>query len=152
MTTTTGPLAATPDQLVGSLAEERELNRLEELLVDRSGSGLWWSAMARRVEATIDAIWAERTAPEGTMSLHAEITAEEPRLVPALARLEADRLALVEEFTSLRMLVSASVGEPGGVARVIAATTEVIALFRSYQRRARAVVYDAYYVDLGVGG
>ncbi|MBI1376284.1 MAG: hypothetical protein GC157_02195 [Frankiales bacterium] len=152
MTAVTGAMPGAPDRLVGSLAEERELTRLEELLVDRSGSGMWWSAMARRVEATIDAIWADRAAPEGTMALHEEIKAEQPRLAPVLARLEADRLALVDEFTALRMLVSQSVGESGGVARVIAATTEVIALFRSYQRRARAVVYDAYCVDLGVGG
>jgi hypothetical protein len=139
-----------PDQAVRLSAGpslEHEISRLSELLVDRSGSGAWWAAMAQRVESLSRALWETN----GAGDLHVDITSDEPRLVPAVARLEAEHAMISTEISGLRTLISRHAGDRGAVAVVVARSTEVIALIRAHQRRAREVVHEAWSVDLGGG-
>ncbi len=140
-------VADSPVRLAVGPSLEQVMTRLNELLVDRSGSATWWAAMASRVETLSRSLWEYR----GSGELHAEITTDEPRLVPAVARLEAEHEMLTSELTGLRSLISKHAGDRGSVAVIVARSTEVIALIRAHQRRSREVVHEAWSVDLGGG-
>jgi hypothetical protein len=139
-----------PDQAVRLSAGpslEHEISRLSELLVDRSGSGTWWAAMAQRVESLSRSLWEDR----GADGIHVDITTDEPRLVPAVRRLEQEHEVITTEIAGLRALISRHAGDRGAVALVVARSTEVIAMIRAHQRRTRDAVHEAWSVDLGGG-
>ena len=127
------------------------LVRLNEVLVVREDSQIWWGAVARTVDDLALALAEHRAVAEGSRGLHDEILEEQPRLTHEVRALERDHAELAEEVAELRALVDESAGTRGGVALVLAASTEVVARIRGHERRLATVLHEAYQRDLGGG-
>jgi len=132
-------------------ADEFSVVPLKQLLSDsvRCGSGVWWAAMARQVEAMDEALQYHRAATEGGHGLHAEVLLQAPRLAPRLTQLDEEHSLLAEHVLALRGAIADAAGQPGAHPDVIASAEDVIDQIRSHQSRAYNVVLDATNVDIG---
>ncbi len=141
-------LAIVPEQATRS-ADEFELADLDRLLAVEAPTALWWAKAAKLVDRLTDRMWEHRTQVEGPHGLHAELIAEQPRVAPAIERLEADHAELAERFTATRSLIGECAGDPDMVPLVKTEIAEIRDQLESHQKRASAVVHEAHNVDIG---
>jgi hypothetical protein len=131
---------------------ERSLARVDELLVGRANTGLWWSALSRAVDDVGRAFAAHRAQGAGPDGLHVQILEQEPRLAFDVRGLERDHEEVAQDIAELRELLVGCPHQPSGMAQALAATTEVVARIRGYQRRLSTVLHEVYLRDLGASG
>ena len=134
------------------LFDDELLHRIEELLALPADTAAWWTALAHRIDQLDAGFWNHRAAMEGPRGLFQDVLRDEPRLAFQVKVLERDLGDIATDIAQLRLLVSASMGTEGGVPRALAGATEATALIRAHHRRIRALIHEAYTIDLGYGG
>ena len=134
-----------------TLSTDQALTYVNGLLVHPADSGAWWTTLARGLNNLTDAMWEEGYLAGGPAGLHQEIMDEQPRLAFQVRRLEREYVDLIDELVELRLLVSTCMGRAGGVAVVLAATTDLVGRIRAHERRSCTLVHEAYQRDLGGG-
>ncbi len=142
------PLSIVPAQPTVS-ADEFELADLDRLLAVEAPTAMWWAKAAKLVDRLTERMWEHRTQVEGPNGLHSELIAEQPRVAPAVERLEADHLDLADRFVATRSLIGECAGDPDMVSLVKTEIAEIKDRLESHQKRASAVVHDAHNVDIG---
>jgi hypothetical protein len=134
------------------LTLERSLGRVNELLVVRSNTDGWWTALRRAIDDVAGALELHRAQGSGPDGLHSAILVQHPRLAFDIRGLERDHDELATDVAELQEIVAGAQRLPGGMAHALAATTEVVARIRGYQRRLSTVLHEAYQRDLGESG
>ncbi len=140
---------ATPGSDLSVSADEFEVAHLERLLATEQPTALWWADLARLVDRLTDRLWEHRTAVEGPGGLHAELLEVQPRLAPAVERLELDHADMADRLVAARTLIGECAGDPDMVPLAMAEIGEIHDRLVSHQKRAATVVHDAHCVDIG---
>jgi hypothetical protein len=144
------PLIAPTGHSPASL--ERSISRVDELLVGRANTDVWWASLVRAVDDVGAAFAFHRAQSAGPDGLHVQILEQEPRLAFDVRGLERDHEEVAQDIAELRELLMGCPHEPSGMAQALAATTEVVARIRGYQRRLSSVLHEVYLRDLGASG
>lgn len=125
--------------------------RIGQLLTESTDTAVWRVALARGVDDLGAALWEHRAALEGQSGLLREIEGDAPRLVFAARLTHRELEELATTLAQVRQTISFSMGRPGGVSAVVAATASWLASARRHQERVATLVHDAYELDLGGG-
>lgn len=128
---------------------ERSLARTNELLVGRTNTPEWWTALARNIDDVAGCVESHAVACE---SVHRQLLPEHPRLAFRVRALERDHVELIAEAAELRAVVAAATDQAAGLPIVLAATTELVARLRGHDRRAGNLLHEALRQDLGESG
>lgn len=124
-----GDTAAVPDEVA--------LAGLTELLVLRDHDVHWWEALARRTDVLALAMAAHDTDPTGRCIASRSGAAVGTAADARGRRLQAEHSEIARELADLRALLVSARAEPHGASLVLAEATEIIALVRGHNRRAR---------------
>lgn len=127
--------AAVPDEVA--------LAGLTELLVLRDHDDRWWEALARRTDVLALAMAAHDIDPAGRCIAPASGSAVGMANDARDRRLQAEHAEIARELADLRALLVSARAEPRGASLVLAETTEIIALVRGHNRRARDTLASA---------
>ncbi len=130
-------------------ADEFDMARLDQVLSVEAPTAVWWADAAKLLDHLSDRMFEHRTTVEGPHGLHQELIDTQPRLAPAVDRLERDHAELADRMVAARLLVGERAGDPDGVGTVLASLTEIRDQLNAHQRRANTVLHDAHCVDIG---
>lgn len=120
------------------------LDRLMHCSASQTGSGTWWSCVARH----IDELHEELTLNDN-LGLVAQVTEDAPELAAGAHRLELLDGEVRREVADLRRFVANRAGARTAVAEVRVAIDRVLRRVRTLDRVADDLLLDAYERDFG---
>lgn len=122
---------------------------LAALAASPQASGIWWSAVAKALDALAERLELDAVVDSGPGGALEMAVTDDPTLASRANNAAAQRMALQVRVFELRQMVTRVAGAPDSVDEVAHRLGAVAEAEVKYQRRVRAVVWDSVALDIG---